>query len=300
MTAGSEKSDDDRAVLATLRLSGGWRAKVLLSYPDRKGLLPQAWPEVSRADWLKILANPAELLHCAPDTQLLREGHSARVVQRRLELGGSELEVFCKQSRRRNLLRKAIGLLRRTRSSWNWKVGWSLLASGIPTALPLAVFEKRLGGLRVAAGIVTQSLMPGKTLAEFVHQEAQDLAWYELAHLTKDVAKLFGLLHEHHFYHRDLKGINIFVHFDQERKPHLYLLDIDGCRANGRSYLKKVKSLGRLARDSLDWPIVNRAARLRFLKAYLECSGQSSSQWKSFWRSIDRQVRRKIRRQNGT
>ena len=57
--------------------------------------------------------NPAELLHCGPNTQLLREGHSARVVQRQLEVGGSELEVFCKQSRRRNLLRKRAARKRR-------------------------------------------------------------------------------------------------------------------------------------------------------------------------------------------
>ena len=298
MNTGSEKLNDAQAVVDTLRLGGGWRARVLLRYCDPGGLLPRAWPEVSRADWLKVLANPAELLHSDPDAQLLREGHSSRVLQRRLELGGVELEVFCKQSRRRNLLRKAIGLLRRTRSSWNWKIGWSLLAAGVPTALPLAVFEKRLAGLRVAAGIITQSLLPGKTLEEFVCQEAQDLSRRELAHLTKDLAGLFGRLHEHHFFHRDLKGINIFVHFDQRRRPHLYLLDLDGCRANGRGYLKKVKSLGRLARASLDWPVVSRMARLRFLKAYLECSGNSSAQWKSWWRSIDRQVRRKSRRQD--
>ena len=298
MIAGSQKSSHAPAVLDTLRLGSGWRAKVLLSYPDPAGLLPTVWPTVSTADWLKVLANPAELLHPAPDTQLLRSGHSSRVVQRHLKLGPSELDVFCKQSRRRNLLRKAIGLLRRTRSSWNWKVGWSLLDAGIPTALPLAVFERRLGPLRIAAGIITQSLLPGKTLAEFICHHAHDLTRHELAHLTKDLAKLLGRLHQHHFFHRDLKGMNIFVHFDQSQKPHLYLLDLDGCCANGQGYLKKVKSLGRLARDSLAWPIVSRTVRLRFLKAYLQCSGHSSNQWKSFWRSIDRQVRRKFRRQD--
>ena len=298
MNTSSKKCDNDQAVLDTLRLRGGWRAKILLSYPDQKGLLPRAWPEVSRADWLKALANPAELFHCEPDTQLLHNGHSSRVVQRQLDLGDSTLDVFCKQSHRRNLLRKAIGLLRRTRPSWNWKVSWPLLAAGIPTALPLAVFEKRLGNLRVAAGIITQSLLPGKTLAEFLCQDAQNLSPQELVHLTKDLASLLGRLHQHHFFHRDLKGMNIFVHFDQKQKPHLYLLDLDGCYANVKSHRQKVKSLERLARDSLDWPIVSRAARLRFLKAYLQCSSHSSDGWKSFWRSIDLQVQRKLRRQD--
>lgn len=293
MSSGSQRLNNAQAVVDTLRLGGGWRATVLLSYPDPGGLLPQAWPEVSREDWLNVLANPAELIHTSPDTQLFREGHSSRVVQRTLELGRFASEVFCKQSRRRNLLRKAIGLLRRTRPSWNWKVGWSLLAAGIPTALPLVVFEKRLAGLRVAAGIVTQSLLPGKTLEDFICQDAGNLSRPDLEHLTKDLAVLLSRLHQHHFFHRDLKGINIFVHFDQRQRPHLYLLDLDGCRSNRPGYLKKVKSLGRLARDSLDWPIVGRTARLRLLKAYLECSTNSSAQWKNWWRSIDQQVQRK-------
>ncbi len=298
MSAGSSKLNEAQALIDTLGLDDGWQAKVLLRFSDPLGLLPQAWPEVSTDDWLKVLAKPAELFVSEVGARLVQDGRSSQVLQRRLQLGQTGREVFCKQSRRRNLLRKAIGLLRRTRPSRNWRIGWALLAAGIPTALPLAVLEKRVAGLRVATGIVTQSLLPGKTLGQFILQEAPELSVSEFRRLAKELAELFARLHEHNFFHRDLKGINIFVHFNDKTDPRFYLLDLDGCRANGRSYLKKVKSLERFARDSLAWPVVTHTARLRFLKNYLAASSNSGTHWKTWWQSIDRQVRRKLRPQD--
>ena len=295
MNGACQKPNEAQPLFDTLPLDGGWRAKVLLRFRDPAGLFSQPCPQLSRADWLKVLANPAQLFQPGPNAHLLHDGRSSRVLQRRLQFGNVQLDVFAKQSRRRNLLRKAIGLLRRTRPSRNWKMGWALLTAGIPTALPLAVVEKRVAGLRIVAGIVTWSLLPGKALEKFIRQDAAQLSLAEFRHLTTDLAALFARLHQHDFFHRDLKGMNIFVHLDQAKPPRLYLLDLDGCRTNGRGYLKKVKSLARLARASLNWPIVSRSARLRFLKAYLQCLESSSAQWKSWWRSIDRQVRRKLR-----
>lgn len=60
-------------------------------------------------------------------------------------------------------------------------------------------------------------------------------------------------------------------------------------------YLHKVKSLSRLARASLTWPVVSRTARLRFLKAYLHNCPTPPDDWKEWWKDIDRQVWRKFR-----
>ncbi len=298
MSAGSSELNDAQALIDTLSLDNGWQAKVLLRFSDPAGLLPHAWPEVSTDDWRKVLAKPAQLFVSQLGAKLVHDGRSSRVLQRRLQLGQIPREVFCKQSRRRNLLRKAVGLLRRTRPSRNWKTGWALLAAGIPTALPLAVLEKRIAGLRITTGIVTQSLLPGKTLAQFILQDATQLSLTEFRRLAKELAALFARLHQHNFFHRDLKAINIFVHFDDKTHPRFYLLDLDGCRANGRSYLKKVKSLERFARDSLAWPAVTNTARIRFLKSYLAASADSGIHWKTWWHSIDRQLRRKLRPQD--
>lgn len=294
MNGACEKPKEAEPVFATLPLAGGWRARVLLRFRDPAGLLPGACPELDRADWLRILANPAQLFQTGPDAHLLHDGRSSAVLRRGLQVGEVQLEVFVKQSRRRNLLRKAVGLLRRTRPSRNWKMGWALLTAGIPTALPLAVVEKRVAGLRSVAGIVTWSLLPGKTLEEFICQEGAQLSLADFRHLTTELADIFAKLYRHDFYHRDLKGKNIFVHFGQAKKARLYLLDLDGCRADGQDYLKRVKSLARLGRASMYWPTVSRGARLRFLKAYLKCSQTSSPQWKTWWRNIEQQIIRKL------
>ena len=294
MNGPCQKPNEAQPLFDTLHLDGSWRATVLLRFRDPAGLLPQPCPDLTRADWLKVLTNPAQLFQPGPNAHLLHDGRSSRVLKRRLQLGNVQLDVFAKQSRRRNLLRKAVGLLRRTRPSRNWKMGWSLLTAGIPTALPLAVVEKRVAGLRIVSGIVTRSLLPGHTLEEFIRQKAAQMSLAEFRHLTTDLADLFARLYKHDFFHRDLKGKNIFVHLDRANHPRLYLLDLDGCRTDGRDYLKRVKSLARLARASLNWPIVTRSARLRFLKAYLQSSQTSVSQWKTWWRSIDRQVLLKL------
>ena len=298
MYAPPSQLNQAQALINTLALPNGWRAKVLLRFPDPSALLPHTWPEATTEDWLKVLTKPAQLFDSELDANLVHDGPSSRVLQRHLQLGQTQRDVFCKQSRRRNLLRKAVGLLRRTRPSKNWKMGWALLAAGIPTALPLAVLEKRIAGLRVATGIITQSLLPGQTLDQFILQQAPQLSPSKFSRLTKELAKLFARLHQHDFFHRDLKGVNIFVHFDHKIEPRFYLLDLDGCWANGQSYQKKVKSLERFARNSLAWPVVTQTARLRFLKNYLAHSTHSTTQWKSWWLSIHRQLRRKLRPQD--
>lgn len=284
------------AVLHTIRFARFWRGTVLLRFDGAYEILAQTWPLVSDAHWEKALANPRELFRIGDPTEILKDGISSLVVRRRLKLGQAQPEVICKLSHRRNLLRKAIGLLRRSRPSRNWKVAWALLENGIPTALPVAVFEKRLGPIRLAAGMITLSLSPGKELADFAKTDAASLPREAQRKLTRDLAVLIGKLHNHDFFHRDLKGRNIFIHHEQCSAPRMYFLDLDGCESDRQSYTKNVKSLGRLARASLDWPTVGRATRLRFLKTYLHDSKYSEMPWKKWWRDIDFQVGRKIRR----
>ena len=76
----------------------------------------------------------------------------------------------------------------------------------------------------------------------------------------------------------------------------MYFLDLDGCRSERQSYAKNIKSLGRLARASLDWPTVGATTRLRFLETYLQDSKYGEIHWKKWWRDIEHQVKRKIRR----
>ena len=303
MSAHSAGSETARPLLARLRLGGHWRVRVLLRFCDPGGLLPQAWLDVTAADWEAALAEPDQLFRIGPEVELLKDSQSSMVVRRRLPLAQARPEVFCKLSRRRNLLRKTIGLFRRTRPSMNWQVGWDLLAKGISTALPLAVLEKRIFGLRLAGIIITQSLLPGKTLEHFAREDAPALSDGQQRRLTAELAQLIRRLHDHDFFHRDLKGVNIFVHSGNASDLRFYVLDLDGCGPHGQAHHKKVKSLGRLARASLGWPVIRRTVRLRFLRAYLAArsgdarnvQAQPSRDWKTWWRHIDHEVRRKSR-----
>ena len=303
MSAQTTGSATATPLVACLRLGGHWRARVLLRFSDPVGLLGQSWPDVTAADWLEALAEPEELFRTGGEVELLKDSRSSMVVRRRLPLGNARPEVFCKLSRRRNLLRKLFGLFRRTRPSRNWQIGWDLLAGGISTALPLAVLEKRIFGLRLVAIIITQSLLPGKTLERFVREDAPALACGQQRRLTAELAELIRRLHDHDFFHRDLKGVNIFVHSGNASNLRFYVLDLDGCGPHGQAHHKKAKSLGRLARASLGWPVIHRTDRLRFLRAYLAGpsgdarNGQAHSwaDWKNWWCHIDDQVRRKSR-----
>ena len=173
-------------------------------------------------------------------------------------------------------------------------MGWELLEEGIATALPVAVLEKRIAGLRLAGVIITMSLLPGKNLKHFMEQDASELELGTERRLTVELAELVGRLHERGFFHRDLKGVNIFVQLVAKQYGRVYLVDLDGCYHNGLGYRKKTKSLGRLARASLNWPTVSASGRLRFLKVYLRCCGENQDDWKRWWRSIDGEVHRKL------
>ena len=286
-----------KPLLGSVRLSKHWRGKVLLQLGDQAEVLGQNWPSATVDDWKQAISDPNRLFEQAEHRQILKASKSTLVVQRQLELGEAKVEVVCKLSRRRNLLRQMIGVFRRTRPSRNWQIGWELLKEGIATALPVAVLEKRIAGLRLAAVIVTVSLLPGKNLEHFMREDASDLEPAAERRLTVELAELVGRLHERGFFHRDLKGVNIFVQLTANRYTRLYLVDMDGCYHNGQKYSKKVKSLGRLARASLNWPTVSKSGRLRFLKVYLRCCGQDQKKgekWKKWWGSIDNEVQRKL------
>ena len=283
-----------KPVLGSVRLGKHWRGKVLLQLGDRAEVSGQNWPNVTVDDWKKAISDPSRLFEAGPQAVVLKTGNNTTVVQRQLELGKSQVEVVCKLSGRRNLLRKAHGLFRRSRPSRSWQMGWELLEEGIATALPVAVLEKRMAGLRLAAVIVTVSLLPGKNLEHFMRQDASELEPATERRLSVELAELVGRLHERGFFHRDLKGVNIFVRPRQTGDVRFYLIDLDGCHHGGQRYSKKVKSLGRLTRASLNWPTVSASGRLRFLKVYLRCCGQNQDDWKRWWGSIDGEVRRKL------
>ena len=281
-------------MLCSIRLRRFWRATVLLRFDNAAEVLPKSWPTATASDWEKALANPRNLFRLSDCTKVLKKGSNSSVVSRHLELGQAKLEVFCKLSHRRNLVRKALGLFRRSRPSHHWKIAWDLLEYGIPTALPIAVFEQRLGPIRLAAGIITLSLLPGESLEHFAHGQAASWTEASRRRLTADLALLIRKLHDHNFFHRDLKGQNIFIHHHKSSDVHIYLLDLDSCRPNGQSYSKRVKSLARLGRASLNWPAVGRTSRLRFLKTYLRDGQRPDWPWKTWWRDIDRRITRKL------
>ena len=174
-------------------------------------------------------------------------------------------------------------------------MGWDLLKAGIPTAVPVGMLEKRVAGLRVGSMIMTVSLLPGKNLEHFMREDAGGLAEGAQGRLGKELAELAGRLHDRGFFHRDLKGVNILVRPGEAEKLGLYLVDLDGCYHNRPGYKKRVKSIGRLARASLNWPTVRVSERVRFLKRYLRQTRQGEDDWKRWWRSIDGEVQRKLR-----
>ncbi len=112
------------------------------------------------------------------------------------------------------------------RARRGWKKAWNLIARGIPTAWPLLLMEKRIGGYVVDAMLISE-LVPGDTLA---HADLSAFPQTLRVQLFRRVGHLLRQIEKLGYSHFDAKASNWIVYPDEKRGPTPILIDVDGIR----------------------------------------------------------------------
>ena len=281
-------SRDRRAVknsryFARLR-RGPWRGMVYLTAKKPAPASLACTMTFSLDQWQSVLSDPQAWLD-APGGETVKDSAGSRVVKRMLRIGDCELTVYCKQQRRRRWYREWLGGLISSRSRSAWRKGWSLIARGVPTVVPLAYLEHRRGAKLQDEWLITEAV-EAPTLREVMKHDVGPGA---LRSILKALAETVALLEKRGYDHRDLKESNLLIWSPPFRKkPIPILVDLDGL--SGSRCGAPMGALGRLSRAAMDWPIITRTDRLRFLKHYLSASGRQGMGWKPWWRRIARRT----------
>ncbi len=259
--------------------------------------------------WREALADPEALL-AGPGAAVVKDSASSLVVRRTLRVGPHAVEVYVKRARRKHRIRWLTDLFRPSRALRAFRLGHSLLARRIHTALPLAAMEKRRGRLLVDSILITEAVDDALHLNKFLtrylgnHTEGDALEAPARKRLAQQVlwqlGRLLRHLHQNRFAHRDLKAANLLVHWQGEPavSPELTLVDLDGvrqvCHLSAR---REFRGLMRLNVSLLECPVVNRAGRLRMLLGYLRRPGVGRINYRPVWRLLQHWSGQKIRRQ---
>ena len=147
-------------------------------------------------------------------------------------------------------------IFRPSRAVRAYRNAYHLELLGIATPRPVAAAERRCCRVLLKSYLVTEEIRGATNL-----RTAQTLP---LA-LTRAAGTLIGQLHADGFAHGDLKETNIVA----DAAGSVYLLDLDGLDYLGTvSAVRANADLERLERGAAKYPVVTRAHRLAFLRAY--------------------------------
>ncbi|QOV90039.1 lipopolysaccharide kinase InaA family protein [Humisphaera borealis] len=218
------------------RIKGGNRYFGRLSLDGWRGVFfkqtkhPRRWAEVShlevsKMDWQSTL--PA-IVRALEDGSLktLKSSPSGDVYEGALKLGEYNVDVVIKQPHKRYWYRYFNEIGRGSRSRRAWYKAWNLIVRDLPTAWPLAYFE------RTRLGYVTQSFIvfekvPGPTFWTVDLDALTDRSREMLFHRA---GRLLRLLERFGMSHFDAKASNWIVRADEATGPSPVLIDVDGIR----------------------------------------------------------------------
>jgi len=303
----------DRRVFANnryfhrIRLANFWSGHVVLASKrippgSRAGSL-----EFSPDQWVRALTNP-ECLLTGRIAKLVKDSPSARIIQRKLTVGGHELDVVIKRPRRKKPWKVLLDCFRPPRPIKAFALGHALLTRRIATAIPLVALERRIGLLLLDSILITEA-HDAPQLDVFLNEwlTASDgssgrLGAAERRHLGQEVlhqmGRLLQKLHDNSFRHRDLKSANMLVHWSPGQKPEILLVDLDGLRrVYWLTVRRRFQGLMRLNVSLLRCQAVNHAGQLRMLLGYLRRAAGGPVRFKPYWRTLEKWSAKKLRKQ---
>lgn len=281
----------DIARIETIRLSGGWRGKVLTgpvrgpkpaSGESQHRTLPD--PDHWRAFLQKLITAPDAL----PDYAVLKFSRGGKVFRATFAIGECSIAVIAKQSRLSGLRKHLSVAFSGTREARNFRRGLTLFASGVSTALPLAWLERRRP--RREAWLITEFLDDLVDLDQVALGLLANLPRADRARIGRNVVSavsdLLAALDDIGLTHRDFKASNVLLrNWGEKHGPvSALLVDLDGIsKASQRT---RWQPIVRLAASLLAYPAVTRTDYARFLRAYLSAGADGQADWKSHYRRI--------------
>jgi hypothetical protein len=289
----------DGKYFCRLKTRNSWRGHAYLwaKHPSEHSLA--SGMHLTRTQWRQWLDNPLDLIR-RDRSGLIKDSHSAMVCRAQLSTNDGPLDVVCKRSRPRTLLKKFYYLFCSSRNLKNWKRGYQLLNRNLPTARPLAVMERRVAGLLLDSIVLTEAIVGARDFDVLARMDFPHLDPTTLRHLKDDLidelVRLVKDLQAKGFAHRDFKAPNLLVQWDPagDRPPRLTLVDLDGLVLRRRlSRRERLRPLMRLNVSLDEAKLITRTDRLRFLRAYLIGPGRSDAGWKAIWQELAGMSRRK-------
>jgi len=288
-------------------LGRGWRGHVVLATKNHTKNSPASAMQFDAADWRAALADP-EGLFVGPEVEAVKDSRSSQIVRRHIQVGPHRLCVYVKRARRKFAWKAIVDFFRPARSTRAFALGHALRNRRIPTALPLAALERRVGGLLVDSIFIVEAVdapclnrfmdtwlarqpqADARLTAAQQHRLAQEVLW--------QLGRLVQRLHDHNFAHRDLKASNLLVRWSPGSSPEVVLVDLDGIsRRRLLTTRRRFQGLMRLNVSLLECPAVNHAGRLRMLLGYLRRPGCGRVNFKPYWRVLEEWSDHKLRRQ---
>jgi serine/threonine protein kinase len=174
-------------------------------------------------------------------------------------------KVGVKQFRYSHFLDIFKNLFRPSKGLRSWVAGNGLMARGIPSLNPLALFEQRKWWGVNESFLIMEASRKGLEMDRYILEGFVDFRKKRL--FIKHFAQWLSHLHQRNLYHQDMKTCNILVS-ENGGTWDFYLLDLEDIRLD-----KKVdeKSLFKnfLQLNTSIPKTMTRTDRLRFLKEYL-------------------------------
>lgn len=209
------------------------------------------------------------LLRNLDESYLVRKTQTRRWFHLSFQHGASVKEILVKED---NPLKSFQPLKWIKNSLFNsslarsWRYSLLLISKGLPTPRPVVLLERRLYGILQRSYLVTEFLPDARSLTDYLNDPFIDKVQREK--VLSDLIHLIGTLHQHGFYHADLKGGNILVGKEDEG-PKIYFIDLEASRLNHRlGSTKKIKDLTRLNRALTG--LIQEKERLWWMRQYLE------------------------------
>ena len=269
----------------TTRCVGGSRHFVAVYGPAAVGFAPRT----GMPDELeKLLADPDRPFGDA-ETRLLKDSPSSTVAQLTISINGVPQSVIYKRFRRRSRWQALRSLVRRTKCLRSWMLGHAFLDCLLPTARPLAVFERRRRGLAGDGYLIMEKIENAIDLRQASIDNTKKPQRIEMA------ARLIRQLHERGWSHRDLKAANILLAPGPTGEEQAWFIDLVGAMRPFRlAERRRMRDLARLNASFLAPGCLSRSDRLRFLFCYLNAGLGGRKDWKNWWNGIGRFVERKV------
>jgi len=236
---------------------------------------PLVWTvERPHADSVRrLVAERVDALEGVPGVSLIKRNMVRAVFRVPFEEGDDAVRVVAvKQFKARVPTDWVKYLFKPSRAVAEWRRGRGLAAAGVPTAVPLAMAERRAGVLLDAA-LVTRWLPGTVHLNAYVeeHYGTDEEGARGRAGLYRELARIVRRMHDAGFVHNDLHGGNVLVAGDPSA-PRVYLIDLHsvGLPAGGVSSGSRWKDIRKLLHSQLGCTTVEE--RRRFCVAYADAA----------------------------